>query len=80
MKAALNLIKKGISNLVCIGGDGSLTGANLFRHEWESYLEELLKNGLCCDMKLNLIICNSFNYNIPCNLFNYNITYKNSTK
>lgn len=45
LKAALNLIKKGISNLVCIGGDGSLTGANLFRHEWESYLEELLKNG-----------------------------------
>ncbi len=44
-KAAGNLVKRGISNLVCIGGDGSLTGANLFRQEWSSLLEELLKNG-----------------------------------
>lgn len=28
-----------------IGGDGSLTGANLFRKEWNSLLEELLKDG-----------------------------------
>lgn len=28
VKAAKNLIEKGISNLVVIGGDGSLTGAN----------------------------------------------------
>ncbi|XP_045035261.1 LOW QUALITY PROTEIN: ATP-dependent 6-phosphofructokinase [Daphnia magna] len=34
LKAAKNLILKGISNLVVIGGDGSLTGANLFRQDW----------------------------------------------
>lgn len=28
-----------------IGGDGSLTGANLFRIEWTSLLDELLKTG-----------------------------------
>lgn len=42
LKAAQNLIKKGITNLVIIGGDGSLTGANLFRQEWSSLLDELL--------------------------------------
>lgn len=36
---------KGISNLVVIGGDGSLTGANLFRQEWSSLVNELLTNG-----------------------------------
>ena len=41
LKAAKNLIQKGITNLVVIGGDGSLTGANRFRQEWTSLLEEL---------------------------------------
>jgi len=41
LKAAKNLIEKGITNLVIIGGDGSLTGANLFRQEWPSLLDEL---------------------------------------
>jgi 6-phosphofructokinase 1 len=45
LKAAENLIKKGITNLVVIGGDGSLTGANLFRVEWSSLLDELLSTG-----------------------------------
>lgn len=45
LKAAQNLVKKGITNLVVIGGDGSLTGANLFRVEWSSLLDELLKTG-----------------------------------
>ena len=31
LKAAKNLVDKGITNLVVIGGDGSLTGANRFR-------------------------------------------------
>lgn len=44
LKAANNLVQRGITNLVVIGGDGSLTGANLFRQEWSSLLEELLKN------------------------------------
>lgn len=45
LKAAENLIKHGITNLVVIGGDGSLTGANLFRQEWQDLLDELVKNG-----------------------------------
>ncbi|CAF3365741.1 unnamed protein product [Rotaria socialis] len=42
LRAAKNLIDHGINNIVCIGGDGSLTGANLFRKEWESLLAELV--------------------------------------
>ncbi|XP_065296342.1 ATP-dependent 6-phosphofructokinase isoform X5 [Dermacentor albipictus] len=45
LKAAKNLVQHGITNLVVIGGDGSLTGANLFRQEWASLLDELLQNG-----------------------------------
>jgi 6-phosphofructokinase 1 len=43
LQAAKNMVKHGISNLVVIGGDGSLTGANLFREEWAGLLEELVK-------------------------------------
>ncbi|XP_021373061.1 ATP-dependent 6-phosphofructokinase-like isoform X1 [Mizuhopecten yessoensis] len=43
LKAAENLVKCNITNLVVIGGDGSLTGANLFRIEWSSLLDELLE-------------------------------------
>ncbi|XP_053666556.1 ATP-dependent 6-phosphofructokinase isoform X1 [Anopheles marshallii] len=42
LQAAYNLVSRGITNLVVIGGDGSLTGANLFRQEWGSLLDELL--------------------------------------
>ncbi|XP_017371888.1 ATP-dependent 6-phosphofructokinase, platelet type [Cebus imitator] len=45
LKAACNLVQRGITNLCVIGGDGSLTGANLFRKEWSGLLEELAKNG-----------------------------------
>ncbi|GFG34551.1 hypothetical protein Cfor_11544, partial [Coptotermes formosanus] len=45
LKAAKNLVSRGITNLVVIGGDGSLTGANLFRSEWSSLLEELVQSG-----------------------------------
>ncbi|XP_051818112.1 ATP-dependent 6-phosphofructokinase, platelet type isoform X1 [Antechinus flavipes] len=45
LQAAYNLIQKGITNLCVIGGDGSLTGANLFREEWSGLLEELAKTG-----------------------------------
>uniref|UniRef100_A0A8D8UX71 ATP-dependent 6-phosphofructokinase n=1 Tax=Cacopsylla melanoneura TaxID=428564 RepID=A0A8D8UX71_9HEMI len=45
LKAAKNLIERGITNLVVIGGDGSLTGANLFRQEWSDLLDQLLKEG-----------------------------------
>ncbi|XP_056913749.1 ATP-dependent 6-phosphofructokinase, platelet type-like isoform X1 [Takifugu flavidus] len=46
LKAAHNLVKRSINNLCVIGGDGSLTGANLFREEWSGLLDELLKKGL----------------------------------
>ena len=34
LAAARNLLERGIDRLVVIGGDGSLTGADLFRQEW----------------------------------------------
>ncbi|MGD9328653.1 MAG: 6-phosphofructokinase, partial [Cyclobacteriaceae bacterium] len=43
LQAALNLVEVDIDHLVVIGGDGSLTGANLFREEWPSLMEELVK-------------------------------------
>lgn len=43
LKAATNLINRGIGRLVCIGGDGSLTGANTFRLEWTDLVQELVK-------------------------------------
>ncbi|XP_063407806.1 ATP-dependent 6-phosphofructokinase-like isoform X2 [Mytilus trossulus] len=49
LKAAKNLIDKNITNLVVIGGDGSLTGANLFRQEWMSLLDELKETGKITD-------------------------------
>uniref|UniRef100_A0AAY5KNE5 6-phosphofructokinase type C n=1 Tax=Esox lucius TaxID=8010 RepID=A0AAY5KNE5_ESOLU len=45
LKAAHNLVQRGITNLCVIGGDGSLTGANLFREEWSGLLEELVQQG-----------------------------------
>ena len=44
-KAANNLLKHKINNLVIIGGDGSLTGANIFRQEWSELLAELVESG-----------------------------------
>lgn len=41
--AAKNLLERDIDRLVVIGGDGSLTGANLFRQEWTSLLAELVE-------------------------------------
>uniref|UniRef100_A0A4W5QUX4 Phosphofructokinase, platelet n=1 Tax=Hucho hucho TaxID=62062 RepID=A0A4W5QUX4_9TELE len=45
-KAAHHLVQRDITNLCVIGGDGSLTGANLFREEWSGLLEELVQQGL----------------------------------
>lgn len=47
LKAAHNLVLRGITNLCVIGGDGSLTGANLFREEWSGLLAELVDQGTC---------------------------------
>ncbi|MFP4612111.1 MAG: 6-phosphofructokinase [Spirochaetaceae bacterium] len=44
-KAALNLVVREIDSLVVIGGDGSLTGADVFRREWKDLLSELVEAG-----------------------------------
>ncbi|VDK84040.1 unnamed protein product [Onchocerca ochengi] len=53
LRAAENLIKHRITNLVCIGGDGSLTGANLFRQEWHDLVKELLSSGKITEEEAN---------------------------
>ncbi|KAE8155187.1 phosphofructokinase 1 [Aspergillus avenaceus] len=45
LKAAKNMVTRGIDALVVCGGDGSLTGADLFRSEWPGLLEELVQKG-----------------------------------
>ncbi len=45
LQAASNLLAHNITNLVCIGGDGSLTGANQFRTDWPGLLQELVQAG-----------------------------------
>lgn len=45
LRAAHNLVKRGITNLCVIGGDGSLTGADTFRSEWSDLLNDLQKDG-----------------------------------
>jgi 6-phosphofructokinase 1 len=44
-RAAYNLVTRGIDGMVVIGGDGSLTGANVFRQEWPDLLAELVSEG-----------------------------------
>lgn len=43
--AARNMLDRGIDALVVIGGDGSLTGANMFRAEWPDLLAEAVELG-----------------------------------
>lgn len=43
LKAAKNMIQKGINALIICGGDGSLTGADIFRSEWPGLLDELVE-------------------------------------
>ena len=62
LKAAHNLVQRGITNLCVIGGDGSLTGANLFREEWSGLLGELVEQGSgetqlwCCFLDSHRVI------------------------
>jgi 6-phosphofructokinase 1 len=44
-RAVHNLVRHGIDRLVVIGGDGSLSGADLLRQEWPTLLGELLADG-----------------------------------
>ncbi|KAK3330572.1 phosphofructokinase-domain-containing protein [Apodospora peruviana] len=45
LTAAKNMILNGIDALIICGGDGSLTGADRFRAEWPSLLDELVSTG-----------------------------------
>ena len=45
LQAAKNMVLKGIDALVVCGGDGSLTGADVFRGEWPGLLKELVETG-----------------------------------
>ncbi|KZV60304.1 6-phosphofructokinase [Peniophora sp. CONT] len=49
LKAANNLIKEGIDALVVCGGDGSLTGADVFRAEWPSLVSTLREQNKITD-------------------------------
>ncbi|KII89933.1 hypothetical protein PLICRDRAFT_91074 [Plicaturopsis crispa FD-325 SS-3] len=45
LTAAYNLVKEGIDALAVCGGDGSLTGADVFRSEWPKLIAELQSQG-----------------------------------
>ena len=42
LRAAKNMVMAGIDALIICGGDGSLTGADIFRSEWPGLLKELV--------------------------------------
>ena len=44
-QAVHNLLQLGINRLIVIGGDGSLTGAQVLREEWASLANELVAEG-----------------------------------
>ncbi len=44
-RAAGNLVERDIDGLVVVGGDGSLTGTDVFRAEWPELLDELVDAG-----------------------------------
>ena len=43
--AVKNFVSRGIDRIVAIGGDGTLTGADVLREQWPSLLEELVAAG-----------------------------------
>ena len=45
LAAARNVARERIDALIVVGGDGSLTGADLFRREWPGLLKELAAKG-----------------------------------
>jgi 6-phosphofructokinase 1 len=45
LAAARNVARERIDALIVVGGDGSLTGADLFRREWPGLLKELAERG-----------------------------------
>ena len=53
LTATHNMIKEGIDALVVCGGDGSLTGADVFRAEWPGLVSELLSTGKITEGQAN---------------------------
>lgn len=51
LKAAKNMVERGIDSLIVVGGDGSLTGADLLRSEWTGLLQELVQKRLSFYLK-----------------------------
>jgi 6-phosphofructokinase 1 len=47
MKAAKNMVLRGIDALVVCGGDGSLTGADVFRAEYTGQGRVTTDSGIC---------------------------------
>jgi 6-phosphofructokinase 1 len=45
LRAAQNLVEHGIDRLIVMGGDGSLTAADLFHREWPELIAELVEQG-----------------------------------
>jgi len=44
-QSVYNLVKLGIDRLICIGGDGSLTGMYVLKNEWTHHLHKLVEEG-----------------------------------
>lgn len=65
-KAALNLVNLGIHRLIVCGGDGSLTGADLFRQEWSSLLQELVDQGISDRPSLVSLACTDQRHAVGC--------------
>ncbi|GEQ72816.1 hypothetical protein JCM33374_g6504 [Metschnikowia sp. JCM 33374] len=49
LQGCKHMIDAGIDALIVCGGDGSLTGADLFRSEWPSLIQELKEKGSITD-------------------------------
>lgn len=47
------MVRAGIDALVVIGGDGSLTGADTFRSDWQGLLDELVQKGEFTEENVN---------------------------
>lgn len=45
VKAAKNLLDRGIDRIVVVGGDGSLSGLDVMRAEWTGIMDELVASG-----------------------------------
>ena len=56
------MIKEGIDALVVCGGDGSLTGADVFRSEWPDLVKELQASGTKSQLFLSLSIHPRFSF------------------